>query len=297
MSNGFGRDDAGDRELPIVDLTAVQADDALLDALSGSDPKVADELGVAELNAFLLTWSREVDSEPMPELVDVDTALWTIKTASPAKQHRRHGGKRRLLVPVAAAAAVLSIAFGGAGVAARDARPGDTLWGLTRVLYADQANSVQASYDVRAEFKAAQDALDHGELDTARNALHKAAARLPKVRGEDDRDGLKQQYKQLMDRLEADPSQPSEQQPPPPTSKNPVPTSSPPPASPPATTAPGPSKPATPSQSTPRSEPPPTTGSTTTSNDASPTGSTSQPGAGSASVDGNGAQSSTQPVG
>lgn len=303
MSGSSGRDNAEDRELSGIDLSAVQADDALLDALGGADPKIADELGEAELNALLLTWSREVDGEPMPELVDVDTAVATIRTAAVARRQHRRGSKRRLLVPVAAAAAVLGIAFGGASVAARDAQPGDTLWGLTKVLYADKADSVQASYDVRAEFKAAQDALNDGEMDEARDALEKAEDRLRKVDADENRDGLKQQHEQLMDRLEEDPPEQSEQ--PPPTSEDPTSSSSssssaPTTSSKPEVVAP---EPTTPPEST-TSEPPPpstTSSSSTTSNDASPSGSTSgstsDPDSGSAGVEGGTVQSQNEPVG
>lgn len=188
------------RDEPAPDLLAVRADDALLDALGGSDPKVADELGQAELNELLLTWSREVDSEPMPQLVDVDTAITTIRAA---KAKRTSVGRRRLLVPVAAAAAVLGVTFGGASIAARDAQPGDTLWGLTQVLYADKAASVEASFDVQAEFKIARNALDDGDYEAARDALDKAEQSLEDVDAEDGHDGLQQQHDDLQDELDA----------------------------------------------------------------------------------------------
>lgn len=195
------------RDEPAPDLLAVRADDALLDALGGSDPKVADELGQAELNELLLTWSREVDSEPMPQLVDVDTAITTIRAA---KAKRTSVGRRRLLVPVAAAAAVLGVTFGGASIAARDAQPGDTLWGLTQVLYADKAASVEASFDVQAEFKIARNALDDGDLDAARDALDKAEQSLEDVDAEDGHDGLQQQHDDLRDELDAGGGDPDE---------------------------------------------------------------------------------------
>lgn len=206
MSNG--RD-----ETTAPDLSAVHADDALLDALGGSDRKVADDLGHAELNSLLLSWSREVDSEPMPELVDVDTAVATIRAAKAAHPGNRER-RRRLLVPVAAAAAVLGVTFGGASIAARDAQPGDTLWGLTQVLYADKAASVEASYDVRAEFKIAREALENGDLDIARDALSKAQDTLGDVDEEENRDGLQAQHDDLMDEIgsggdpDTDPSTP-----------------------------------------------------------------------------------------
>lgn len=190
----------GPDESSAPDLTAVRADDALLDALGGSDRKVADELGASELNSLLLSWSREVDSEPIPELVDTETAVATIRAAKASHKGSRER-RRRLLIPVAAAAAVLGVTFGGASIAARDAQPGDTLWGLTQVLYADKAASVEASYDVRAEFELARDALDDGDLDMARDALDKARESLDDVAAEEDHDGLQHQHDDLRDEL------------------------------------------------------------------------------------------------
>lgn len=297
MSKHFEREGPDDREVSSFDLSAVQADDALLDALAGSDPKAAAELGTAQLNALLLTWSHEVDSEPLPELVDLDTAVKTIKTTALRNRPPQRGSKRRFLVSVAAAAAVLGIVFSGAGVAARDAQPGDALWALTKLLYADKADSVQASYDVRLAFQAAQDALDRGAWEEARNALERAESRLREVGIEENLEWLKQQHKQLMDRLEADPAQQDEPRSSP-ISQSPAATTSPSPSpspdsaeavpEPAETTTPlensTPDEPA-PDESAPDEPPPPTTttpDSEPTSEDASPSGSRSQPGAGSA---------------
>ncbi len=61
-----------------ADLAAVQADDALLDAL-GSDPTPTDH----DVGRVLAAWRVEVDSEPLPRLVDVDTALAVVARAQP----------------------------------------------------------------------------------------------------------------------------------------------------------------------------------------------------------------------
>lgn len=198
MSTSFGRDNGDQVD---VDLSQLRADDALLDALGGADPKLADQLGEAELNALLLSWSREVDGEPMPELVSVDTAVTTITSAAANIKRERRGHKRRLLIPVAAAASVLVIAFGGASVAAKEALPGDALWGLTQVLYADKANSVAASFEVKAEFQQARQAIMVGQLDTAREALDQAKVTLESVRDEENHDELYQQHRELMTQL------------------------------------------------------------------------------------------------
>lgn len=193
---------AGDVPGAVPDLSAVQADDALLDALGGSDPQVADALGDQELNALLLAWRRDIDSQPIPDLIDTDAAVVTVKTAALAHKHGNRGRKRRLLVPVAAAAAVLAIAFTGTGLAARDAQPGDTLWGLTKVLYADHARSIEAAAQVRSELNAADIAISEGRLDDARKALDDAQAALRQVSVEDNLDQLMAQHRQLSARLE-----------------------------------------------------------------------------------------------
>ncbi|MEC3982122.1 anti-sigma-D factor RsdA [Amycolatopsis sp. H20-H5] len=185
-----------------ADLSAVQADDALLDALGGSDPRIADGLGDQELNALLLAWRRDIDSEPLAELVDVDTAVTTVKTAALVRKHSGRSGKRRLLVPVAAAAAVLAIAFTGTGLAARDAQPGDTLWGLTKVLYGDHARSVEAAATAKVDLEKANLALADNRLADARRALDDAQAALSQVSDADNRDQLIEQHRQLSEQLQ-----------------------------------------------------------------------------------------------
>lgn len=258
-----------------ADLSAVQADDALLDALGGSDPKMADDLGDQELNALLLAWRRDIDSEPLAELVDVDTAVVTVKTAALA---RKHGGRRRLLVPVAAAAAVLAIAFAGTGLAAKDAQPGDTLWGLTKVLYADHARSVEAAAAAKIDLENANLALAGGRLDDARKALDEAQAALSQVTDEENRGQLLEQHRQLSAQLQnpgQQPLPPDQQRPtqtPVATTPQPTPQPTAPPTSLPGGGNPGTSLPGT---TTPSPTPP-----TTTSEPPAPTTSTTPPASG-----------------
>lgn len=192
-----------------ADLSAVQADDALLDALGGSDPRVADGLGDQELNELLLAWRRDIDSEPLAELIDLDTAVITVKTAALAQRHSQRGRRHRFLVPVAAAAAVLAIAFTGTGLAARDAQPGDTLWGLTKVLYADHARSVQAAAAAKVDLEKADIALASGRTADARKALDDAQAALTQVAVEDNLNQLMEQHRQLSAQLQ-DPTAPNQ---------------------------------------------------------------------------------------
>jgi len=67
-----------------ANLAAVQADDALLDALRGPNPSPK---GDAWLMQTLMAWRDKVDAEPLPRLVDTDTALAAVATG----RHRRAG--------------------------------------------------------------------------------------------------------------------------------------------------------------------------------------------------------------
>ncbi|WP_246019296.1 anti-sigma-D factor RsdA [Saccharothrix australiensis] len=178
---------------PGDDLAGIRADDALLDALGGRGG--TDALVDDELNALLLAWRREVDSRPMGELVDTDTAVATIAAARP--QPRRH----RFLIPLASAAAVLAIAFTGVSLVARDARPGDTLWGLTRVLYSEHARSVEAAVTVRTDLETAGAALRAGRYGEARDLLNKAGEVLPSISVDDGKADLKQKHDSLVREL------------------------------------------------------------------------------------------------
>src|SRR6478752_6872732 len=91
-----------------VDLVAVQADDELINALaagfgvpSGGRAFHADDQVVAVLSS----WRAEVMDEPIPELIDLETAVAAVKAGMPSAKPR--SARARHLVPVAAAAAFL----------------------------------------------------------------------------------------------------------------------------------------------------------------------------------------------
>jgi len=256
-----------------ADLTAIRADDGLLDSLGGSDPGIADDLGDQELNALLLSWRRDIDSEPMAELVDTDTAVTTVKTAALARRHGQRARRRRLLVPVAAAAAVLAIGFTGTSIAARDAQPGDTLWGLTKVLYADHARSVEAASAARIDLQQASIALSQGRIAEAQQALAEAASKLSQVTEEENLSQLMAEHHQLASMLPPSSSTTT------PDMSTSVPTSpvQPPPASsteePPPSTTTTPGTPTTTPSETSTTTSPPTSESSTTSSEDGTSGS------------------------
>lgn len=167
-----------------IDLVAVQADDELISALAAgmsvSAPGVGGYDADDQVAALLATWRAEVDAQPLPELVDLDTAMGTVQAAS-----RPPGRRARHLFPLAAAAAMIVFTIGGVSVGAADARPGDTLWGVSRVLYSERAESVEAAERVEVRIAEAKDALTRGQPLIAAQALAAAEEDLVAVRAEE----------------------------------------------------------------------------------------------------------------
>jgi hypothetical protein len=205
-----GQDDRAPHEPVADDLSAVQADDRLLDALGSATPGAAGALVDDELNALLLAWRHEVETEPFGELVDTETAIATIQAARPQPV-----SKHRFLIPLASAAAVLAIAFTGVSLVARDAQPGDALWGLTRVLYSEHAKSIEAAAIVRSDLDSARLALREGKVSEAREKLNKIEASLGSVSTDDGKGELEEKHKELEKELDTNTSVTSPTTPPP----------------------------------------------------------------------------------
>lgn len=178
-----------------VDLAELLADDALLDALAGTDPDVGSVAGSdgPDLESLLVAWRQDVDSAPIEELVDAETAAAAI--AQGTRPHRRL--KRRHLVPVASAAAVLMIAFTGVGLAARDAQPGDALWGVAQVLYTDHARAAQARSTAEGDLEFAEGAWEQGNRSAAEAALKRAREQMAAVDAEHGLDELEAAHASL----------------------------------------------------------------------------------------------------
>jgi cellobiose-specific phosphotransferase system component IIA len=193
---GLPQDDTSE-----FDLSLVHADDEYLDLLGGANLDDPNGVPDDELSELLLSWRRDVETEPIGDLVDDQLATVTVQAARLRRKRRP-----RLLVPVAAAAAVLAIAFAGIGLAARDAQPGDTLWALTKVLYSEHARSVEAAEAVKADLREAEAALTDGNLDEAKSKLEAAHAALPTVSGEDGKTELEKQHAQLLAQIPGNPS-------------------------------------------------------------------------------------------
>ncbi|MFR9731457.1 anti-sigma-D factor RsdA [Saccharopolyspora sp. MS10] len=181
-----------------LNLAELQADDALLDALGGTNPSVPAESADAApaLESLLVAWRREVDAAPIGDLVDTDAAAAAIAAGS----RPRRKSRRRHLVPVASAAAVLMIGFTGVGLAARDAMPGDMLWGVAQVLYTDHAREATAAQAAQDQLDQAEHQWDAGRYDDALASLERARLTM---QGAGDRfKDLQAQHDELRERFQ-----------------------------------------------------------------------------------------------
>lgn len=113
----------GPNEAPL-DLSAVQADDVLLDWLGDRESDmwlaranktlVAGRTTEADLHAVLVTGRRYVDSRPIPELVDTDEAVdWIGTTQRPPKACGEWVGFAAALLIAVAFWAVLFLVLAG----------------------------------------------------------------------------------------------------------------------------------------------------------------------------------------
>ena len=164
-----------------VDLIAVQADDELLNALgagmgvpSGGRAFQADD----QVVALLSSWRADVVAEPIPELIDIETAVAAVRKGMPSRRSTR----ARHLVPVAAAAAFLVLVCGGVTIGSATAQPDSALWPVSKVLFSERAESVEAAVRVSDKIDNAKQALMDGKPEQAAADLAQAQQDLGKVR-------------------------------------------------------------------------------------------------------------------
>ncbi len=171
-------------QFPIVDdLSLIAADDELLDAIAGGRP-ATNERFRGSLEPLLESWRSEITEPPLPALPAMVVAL-------PRQPASVSAPSRRALRPmIAVVAAICALVLGSASVGAQSARPGDALWPLTRVLYADHAHSVVAAQAVSRSLKSARVALGSGDAGRAIVALTAASRDVEKVAVVDGRKDL-----------------------------------------------------------------------------------------------------------
>ena len=172
-----------------IDLAAVQADDELINALSagmalssvGPRAQHTDDRVVALLSA----WRADVTAEPIPELVDLETAVAAVKAGQQSalgSARSSRSTRTRHLVPVAAAAAFLVLVGGGVSIGSATAQPDSALWPVSKMLFSERAASVEAAVRASDKIESAKHALNDGQPDVAKRELAQAQKDLQSVR-------------------------------------------------------------------------------------------------------------------
>ncbi|MDD7966597.1 anti-sigma-D factor RsdA [Actinomycetospora lemnae] len=193
-----------------VDLAAVRADDALIDALAGGAGGAGDSAAYGfggtdddRLAAILAAWRADIEADPMPELVTLDEAAEAVAAGHESRDRLRSRGRRRM--PFAIAAVAAAVACAGLTVAVHGAMPGDTLWGVSKVFFSERAQSVERVEEVRTRIEAANGALARGDTQAARNELAQVNIVIPQVAPE-ERAPLVAERDRVQSSIEADPS-------------------------------------------------------------------------------------------
>ncbi|GAA4851700.1 anti-sigma-D factor RsdA [Actinomycetospora corticicola] len=175
-----------------VDLAAVRADDALLDAIAGG--AISGGVGTGDvfgrpgqdddhLAAILASWKADIEAEPMPELVSLDEAAQAVEAGHDARERRAGRARRRM--PFAVAAAAIAVALSGFTVAVHSAQPGDAMFGLTKVFFSSHADNVVKAENARNTIVEANKAIARGDKATAASLLQSVQGQIQAVQPED----------------------------------------------------------------------------------------------------------------
>ncbi len=204
-----GAPDDNDRRADI-DLRQVHFDDAFIDALSHDVPTPTRDDTEYQLAALLSGWRHEVLSEPAPPIPGVAE----VERAMAARSGARRGGRVvRSLRVVAGAAAIAVVAAAGLTVVSEGAQPGDSLWGVKKVVFAQAASETQAAYDVRSDLEQAEAALASGDVTQAQQLIARAQTKMGPVRDSQTRDQMNQWITRLQSDESGAPTAPTSQRP------------------------------------------------------------------------------------
>src|SRR5436305_15008379 len=128
-------------------------------------------------------------AEPVSELVDLETAVAAVKAGMRSARPTR-SARARHLVPVAAAAGFLVLVGGGVTISSATAQPDSVLWPVSKVLFSERAESVEAAVRASDKIENAKQALHEGKPEQAAADLAQAQQDLTKVRPQEGKDEL-----------------------------------------------------------------------------------------------------------
>lgn len=153
-----------------VDPDQLARDEALLDALGAGAPGPDGD----DLAAMLSAWQTSVSTD-IPSAVD-DAVVHEAAAVAPPRRTRRPLAK--LIAALTGATIVLG---GSLTAAAAGAGPGSPLWPITRIVYADRADSRAAEQTAQRLVDEATTAFAHHDYADATARLDRADTYLPKI--------------------------------------------------------------------------------------------------------------------
>lgn len=178
-----------------VDLNAVHHDDDFLNALIEGralpDPDPAEQ----RLGALLFAWRTETLAEPIPvepRLPDVEQAI------AVAEAERKRRATARHLRLISGAAAITAVAAAGLLVLSENSQPGDPLWNVKKVVFAESAKQTQATVDVQNTLERAEVAMAAGDTTGATVLVRKAQEDLKPVHDKATRERMQQWIQRLL---------------------------------------------------------------------------------------------------
>lgn len=177
-----------------VDLHQVNRDDAFLDSLSRDVPTPTHDDTEYELAELLSGWRHELLAPAAPALPDVDEVSAAMVSAAGTGKSRGLGRHLRI---ISGAAAIAIVAAAGVTVLSQDSQPGDPLWGVKRVVFADAASQTQAVHDVRSNLERAEAAIAAGDTQGAEQLIALAESELGPLRDDSTRIEMAQWIERL----------------------------------------------------------------------------------------------------
>ncbi|WP_448222984.1 anti-sigma-D factor RsdA [Gordonia iterans] len=179
-----------------VDLNAVRHDDEFLDALIVGSALPLSDAAERELGGLLFAWRTESLAAPapvQPTLADVEKAIAAQETAAKRRAATRH------LRLISGAAAITAVAAAGLLVLSENSQPGDPLWNVKKVVFAEEAKQTQATVDVQNNLERAEEALAAGDTGKAVELVDRAERDLRPVSDPATRERMQQWIKRLRD--------------------------------------------------------------------------------------------------
>ncbi len=189
-----------------VDISAVRRDDEFIEALLVDGPITADNADEYQLALLLANWRAEIITPALPAGPDLDVVAAAVDQEIAATGLRRTATARRsmsLLRPVAGAAAAVALVMGGLVVFSYNSAPGDPLWNVKSVVFAQQADSTVAQIDTTSKLVQAEQLIASGDVGEAKVLLENASASTVGVRNQNQRSDLEMWRQRLADQLQA----------------------------------------------------------------------------------------------